>query len=344
MGFMCHQTSVSQFIKLKCLSAGMIAVLGLAGSAAAETHTVRAGQTLYTIARLSGTKVADLIKLNQLASDTLSIGQKIELGEGRRMPAGSEDITAPYTPLAKAVTGAKTNPQPSNQTAPLVDPRGAVVMNPAVSPAVNTAESTVISTGGSGVMATNMAPPLSTVSNPASTAGDAEVNAVQAQPSNTAQPSKAAQPVKTAQASSIGPALPPVELDEGTGSEPASWASIRTAALQLLGLPYIYGGNGSGGIDCSALTRRVMAAGGIRLPRTAAEQYHAGIQIGKADLRAGDLVFYDTEGSGHVTHVGLYLGGGKMINANSFAGRVLVEPAFNSYWYPRYVGSRRVSA
>lgn len=89
-------------------------------------------------------------------------------------------------------------------------------------------------------------------------------------------------------------------------------------ACGQIGLPYEWGGNGPAngdkGFDCSGLTTAAYNAAGISLPRTAQTQYDAGPLVPAGQpLLPGDLVFYGTASNVH--HVGLYIGGGKMIQA-----------------------------
>lgn len=119
-------------------------------------------------------------------------------------------------------------------------------------------------------------------------------------------------------------------------------AFINAAASRYLGIRYLHGGTGGGGIDCSGFTLRVFQSLGINLPRTAAAQWRIGIPVSSRDLRPGDLVFFNTMGR-TASHVGIYLGGGMMAGANSYYGRTMVEPLFsNPYWASRYNGARRV--
>nr|WP_246128156.1 C40 family peptidase [Amycolatopsis rhizosphaerae] len=93
------------------------------------------------------------------------------------------------------------------------------------------------------------------------------------------------------------------------------------------GLPYVWGGNGpqDGGFDCSGLTLAAYGAAGITLPRTADAQYRAGPRVPDGQpLLPGDLVFYGT--TTHIHHVGLYLGGGLMIDAPDVGQSVKIEP------------------
>ncbi|AKH16180.1 C40 family peptidase [Deinococcus soli (ex Cha et al. 2016)] len=118
--------------------------------------------------------------------------------------------------------------------------------------------------------------------------------------------------------------------------------SIRAAATRFLGARYVLGATGGGALDCSSYTMSVFRQLGINLPRTAAQQWRVGSAVSRRDLRAGDLVFFNTMGR-TASHVGVYLGDGMMANANSYRGRTVIEPLFaNSYWASRYDGARRV--
>lgn len=122
----------------------------------------------------------------------------------------------------------------------------------------------------------------------------------------------------------------------------AGGAFTRSAATRYLGIRYMLGGTGNGGIDCSGFTLRVFQQMGINLPRTAAAQWSTGTAINRRDLQAGDLVFFNTMNR-TASHVGIYLGDGMMAGANSYFGKTMVEPLFtNPYWVSRYDGARRV--
>ncbi len=119
-------------------------------------------------------------------------------------------------------------------------------------------------------------------------------------------------------------------------------AYVRTAAARFLGVRYALGGSGRNGLDCSGFTQSVFRNMGISIPRTAAGQWNTGRAVNRRDLRAGDLVFFNTIGR-VASHVGLYVGDGMMANANSYRGRTIIEPLFaNAYWASRYNGARRV--
>ncbi len=88
-----------------------------------------------------------------------------------------------------------------------------------------------------------------------------------------------------------------------------------TFAAEKLGTPYVWGGTGNGGFDCSGLAQAAYRAGGVSLPRVAQAQFDAGpIVPGAGTVQPGDLVFFGTGTTG-VDHVGLYVGVGEMIDA-----------------------------
>ena len=97
----------------------------------------------------------------------------------------------------------------------------------------------------------------------------------------------------------------------GTGAE------VVGAAMKYLGVPYEWGGTDASGLDCSGLTQRVYADLGIDLPRTSAQQATAGRPVASlAEAQPGDLVLFDHSTSrAGIDHVGIYIGGGKMIAA-----------------------------
>lgn len=103
------------------------------------------------------------------------------------------------------------------------------------------------------------------------------------------------------------------------------------AARTYLGVPYRWGGTSRGGLDCSGLTSLALRAAGHRPPRTARAQEAWATRITAAQARPGDLVFYYTPTS----HVGLYLGDGKMIHASRPGTTVSIVDVWSGARYGR---------
>jgi len=119
-------------------------------------------------------------------------------------------------------------------------------------------------------------------------------------------------------------------------------AAIGTTAAQYLGTPYRFGGESADGIDCSSFVQKVFREHQINLPRTAREQSMVGSEVAPGDLKKGDLVFFHTYAA-YPSHVGIYLGDGKMIHASSGKGEVTVSDLNSDYYRSRYLGAKRVA-
>ena len=115
--------------------------------------------------------------------------------------------------------------------------------------------------------------------------------------------------------------------------------------LELIGINYRMGGtNPDTGLDCSGLVQLVFKdAIGMLLPRTAREQSEVGAVIDRRELKAGDLVFFNTMRSAF-SHVGIYLGDNRFLHAPRAGAEVRVEDMRQSYWINRYNGARRLLA
>jgi len=114
-------------------------------------------------------------------------------------------------------------------------------------------------------------------------------------------------------------------------------------AMQLIGVRYRWGGNTpQSGLDCSGFVRYVFNdTFGFLLPRKSAQMSKVGLEIGKEELRPGDLVFFNTMRHAF-SHVGIYVGDNKFIHAPSRGKSIRVDDMTKVYWEKRYNGARRV--
>ncbi len=114
-------------------------------------------------------------------------------------------------------------------------------------------------------------------------------------------------------------------------------------AMQLIGVRYRWGGNTpQSGLDCSGFVRYVFNdTFGFLLPRKSAQMSKVGLEIGKDELRPGDLVFFNTMRHAF-SHVGIYVGNNKFIHAPSKGKAIRVDDMTKVYWEKRYNGARRL--
>jgi len=113
-------------------------------------------------------------------------------------------------------------------------------------------------------------------------------------------------------------------------------------ALQLRDIRYRRGGRvPTTGFDCSGFVHYVFEqVFGLDLPSDSASQYSSGAKVARAELQAGDLVFFHTHGK-RISHVGIYIGDGRFIHAPTTGERVKVNRLDENYWARRFAGARR---
>ncbi|HIC7209047.1 C40 family peptidase [Burkholderia stabilis] len=135
------------------------------------------------------------------------------------------------------------------------------------------------------------------------------------------------------------PANFPKFVDHSVGQE-----EISIQAMSLVGVPYRWGGNTpTSGFDCSGLVRYVIGrAADVNLPRTTADMSGRGVSIEPDQVAPGDLIFFNTTGRPH-SHVGIYVGKLRFVNAPSTGGTVRLDYLTNPYWAKRFDGIRRVA-
>lgn len=256
-------------------------------------YIVQAGDCLSLIADRFGMSVQTLKQINQLSSDFLNIGQKIQV----KANTGGENAI-------KVSAAAVTEPS-------------AVAVVPSPQP---TAESFYIVQAGDCIgriaekysMSSNQLMSLNGLGNDRIYPGQKLVLTA----STTAEVSRSGSTV--------------------------DGQRIIDMARQYLGVPYVYGGTTPAGFDCSGYVQYVFKQCGYQLNRTAAAQYQQGTAVSKSDLVTGDIVFFACNGSG-IDHSGIYAGDNRFIHSSSpRSGGVIITSLAESYYARSYVGARRV--
>jgi cell wall-associated NlpC family hydrolase len=118
---------------------------------------------------------------------------------------------------------------------------------------------------------------------------------------------------------------------------------LLRVAQRMLAVPYRFGGTTLWGLDCSGFVQKAFAFLDLGLPRTAREQFREGLKISKADLSAGDLVFFRTYAK-YPSHVGIYLGDNRFIHASARDRKVTIASLDEPYYVKHYIGATRLLA
>lgn len=119
-------------------------------------------------------------------------------------------------------------------------------------------------------------------------------------------------------------------------------AGVVATARQFVGLPYLWGGTSGFGFDCSGLVEMAYRVHGVVIPRDADAQSLRGRAVARSALRPGDLVFFARAGAVH--HVGMYVGGGRMLHAPGTGYGVRTDLLSSSPYAAEYAGARSVLA
>lgn len=127
-------------------------------------------------------------------------------------------------------------------------------------------------------------------------------------------------PVTRTKTKTTAPAPKPRETADST---PAA-SGIVAIASRYIGVPYVFGGSSPAGFDCSGLTQYVYAKAGISIPRTASAQARAMRHV--SNPQPGDLVYFGSPAH----HIGIYVGGGKMIAAPYPGQNVRLQPIWDT--------------
>lgn len=149
-----------------------------------------------------------------------------------------------------------------------------------------------------------------------------------------AKPSTAEKPAEPADKSvkRVDPvaASKPDRSGDKAAPDPAGATAAIAYAKAQLGKPYVWGGEGPSGFDCSGLVMQAWRRAGVKMAHFAATQYFESTPVSYKNLRPGDLVFWtETKSASDIHHVAMYLGGGKMIHAPRTGDVVKISNLFS---------------
>jgi len=135
--------------------------------------------------------------------------------------------------------------------------------------------------------------------------------------------------------------LPAPAAGTYTGLADPVRTQIVFTAMQMVGVPYVWGGAAPTGFDCSGLVHYAYANAGIPVPRTAADQLGATAPLTLEQAEAGDLLFF--RDGGRTSHVAIYLGQGRFVHAPNGGKQVSLDSFANTYWRARFARAGRIA-
>ena len=315
---------------------GMLATPAASAAPAPGSYTVRAGDTLATIAATHGTTVSALVAANHLSDPNLIYpGQVLLMGGGgtaTTTPAASGgsytvqagdtlgSIAARYTTTWEALASANHIADPN-----VIFVGEVLSVNGSASPA--TATTTVPPTAGSGSYTVEPGDTLGSIAARYGTTWEALASANHIADPNVIFVGEvlsvdgSAAPVATTPAPSTPttPSTPVTSAPSGS----SLGARALAVALEQLGKPYQWAGAGPNSFDCSGLVMYAYDAVGVSLAHYTVTQYDETTRISESQLQPGDLVFY---GGSAPSHVAMYDGNGNVVTADTTGTPVRVEP------------------
>ena len=281
-------------------------------------HKVVSGDTIWDLAQRYGISVETILKVNHLDDQgNAELDQELIIlpvsGQLRVVEAGDtvSDLADKYGVIPEDIAAANR----------LADPN---VLMPGQELAIPEAPAEPVDT----------AAPVAAVK-PASAPAAAPTSTPRPKPAATSTPRPAPTAAVVRAAATPKPATQPAVA--GSGARVAA-ANI---ALRYLGYRYVWGGTSPAGFDCSGLTWYAYRQAGRAIPRDLWSQFRTGPRISRANLQVGDLVFFQNTYTYGLSHVGIYVGGGRFVHAASAYTGVITSSLGDAYWGAHYLGASR---
>lgn len=292
-----------------------------AASAMSAVHTVKEGDSYWTIARKYKVSPYALAYFNKnLGTRPLQIGTKVSI------PSKNYRVPAHYALVIKTCAAVRSQPAIGAKKIGSLG-NGDQVYVAAIAKGWCKVK---LSSGESGWMASELLAPGKkiTVAKKTYPAKSIKIGAVKS--------GGRYRQVLTVNGTRRSNPRPEAQLDSSAYED-----GVIKTAYAYHGTRYRFGGTSRGGFDCSGFTRYVYQKHGVRLPHNSRAQACIGRKVSRGELRKGDLVFFHTTRPG-ISHVGIYAGNGKFIHASSSGRGVRVDSLESGYYNKRFVGARRV--
>ncbi|ACJ34305.1 Cell wall-associated hydrolase containing N-terminal Lys repeats [Anoxybacillus flavithermus WK1] len=320
----------------------------------AAQYTVKSGDSLWKIAQTFRTSVNELKTLNGLTTETIFVGQVLQVPEAQTTTATTPSTTTATTQPANATTykiqsgdtlsviAKKFNTTVTRLlelNATITDVNriyvGQVLQVPT---ATNTATNTLVSP----------APTPTTSQTSAPTQTNSATKRYIVQPGDSLSAIAKTFQTTVNDLLALNPSITNVNFIRvgQTINVPLSWEERANAIIETgkkyMGAKYLFGAptTRTDVFDCSSFTYRVYSENGVTLPRTSREQALIGTEVPLASVRKGDLIFFDTTGDGIINHVSIVVDSETVLHAATSTGVAFAN--MKPYWAPRAVKAIRL--
>jgi len=325
----------------------------------AAQYTVKSGDSLWKIAQTFRTSVTELKTLNQLTTDTIFIGQVLQVPDAQT----TVQPTAPTNTTTNTTTNTKTNTtttttytiQSGDTLSTIAKKWNTTVtrlleLNPTITDVNRIYVGQVLKVPAPST--TNTTTNQLTSPTPAPSTTNATTNSAIkryiVQPGDTLSGIAKTFNTTVNHLLALNPSITSVDFIRvgQTIYVPLSWEERANAIIETgkkyIGAAYLFGAptTRTDVFDCSSFTYRVYSENGITLPRTSREQAMVGTEVPLASVRKGDLMFFDTDGDGIINHVSIVVDSETLLHAATSTGVAFAN--MKPYWAPRAVKAVRL--
>ncbi len=244
-------------------------------------------------------------------------------------PTTTTEAPAPTTVPSSTTTSAGTSaaPEPTSSSTAILSPTTAATATTTVPPSTaSTTETSPTSATTSTTAATSLAYSSATSTSTTTSPPTSLSTTTTASPSAEEPASPATTVAEPTSLTALTTSTTASASAADSGLPASGWQVAMAFAESQIGKPYRWGGAGPATYDCSGLTMVAWAKAGVSMPHSAQDQYNMTARIPLSDLQPGDLVFFGTPTD--VYHVGMYVGGGSMVDAPETGQDVMIQPIY----------------